>query len=109
MGADVDDCSSGTREPDVSGEANIVDEGGPEVADAPSDLGSTSKGLFLGRDRGDRGGPRLNGEGDSDRCTLEGAGDLDDGCLLDGGGDLDAPSRQDNCLLDGEGDLDPCS
>ena len=109
MGADVDDCSSGTREPDVSGEAVIVDEGGPEVTGAPSDPCSTSKGLFLDRDHGDKGGPRLNGEGDSDRCTLEEAGDLDNGCLLDGEGDLDALSRQDNCLLDGEGDLDACS
>ena len=93
MGAGVDDLSLGTREPNVSGEAIVVDGSGPEVTDGTSDIFSTSKGLFLdqGRD-GDGGGPRLNGEGDSDRRTLERVGDLDDGRPQDGEGDLDAPS-----------------
>ena len=93
MGAGVDDLALGTREPDVSGEAIVVDGIGPEVTDGTSHVFSTSKGLFLDRGRdGDGGGPRLNGEGDSDRRTLEGVGDLDDGRPRDGEGDLDAPS-----------------
>jgi len=58
MGAGVDDLSLGTREPDVSGEAIVIDGSGPEVTDGTSHVFSTSKGLFLGRGRdGDGGGP----------------------------------------------------